>query len=110
MINPGRLKHRVVFQTKTGTADSFGQVTATWVDTVAAWAEVMPLRGREFFAAAQVQQEHSIKITMRYHPSITPAMRVLWEGRPHDVTGVVRLQGGTAWMEVLAVQGVKDGR
>lgn len=110
MVNPGRLKHLVTFQAKSATPDAFGQVPTTWVDVATARAEVMPLRGREFFAAAQVQQENGIKILMRYNPAITTTMRVLWDGQPHDVTGVVRLQGGTAWMEVMAVAGVKDGR
>ena len=110
MIDPGKLSHRVVFQVRQTTQDAFGQATITWVDSFTAWAEVLPLRGREFFAAAQVQQEHAIKVHIRYRAGVTEAMRLVWAGRPYDITGVIRLQGGREWLESMALAGVKDGR
>lgn len=110
MVDLGKLTHRVVFQQRQSAPDAFGQGDITWVDAFTTWAEVLPLRGREFFAAAQVQQEHSIKVRIRYRPGVTETMRLVWQGRAYDITGAIQLQGGREWLEIMALAGVKDGR
>ncbi len=40
------------------------------------WASVEPLSPSEYFAAAQVQSETSVRIRIRYRPGITSTMRV----------------------------------
>jgi SPP1 family predicted phage head-tail adaptor len=109
-IDPGQLTERVTLQSKASTPDAFGQDTAAWADVATVWAQVLPLRGREFFAAAQVQQELSVKTTIRYRADVKPSMRLVWRGQPHDITGVVDLGGRREWLEVMALAGVKDGR
>ena len=109
-IDPGRLNQRVRIETRQSVQDDFGQASINWVELLTTWAEVLPLRGREFFAAAQVQQEHSIKVRLRYRPGIDAGMRLVWNGRAHDITGVIALEGGREWLEIMALAGVKDGR
>lgn len=110
MIDPGKLRHRVRFEARQSVQDDFGQATITWVEAFTTWAEVLPLRGREFFAAAQVQQEHSVKVHIRCRAGVDETMRLVWDGRPYDITGVIPLQGGREWLEIMALAGVKDGR
>jgi SPP1 family predicted phage head-tail adaptor len=109
-IDPGRLRHRVQVQTRAATTDDMGQAAEQWATVLTVWAEALPLRGREFFAAAQVQQEHSVKFTMRWRPELKPTARIVWRGQVYDITGVTDLGGRGAWAEVMALQGVKDGR
>lgn len=109
-IDPGRLNQRVRIEKRQSGQDDFGQAVLTWVPLCTTWAEVLPLRGREFFAAAQVQQEHSIKVRLRYRHDIDAGMRLVWNGRAHDITGVIALEGGRQWLEIMALAGVKDGR
>ncbi len=110
-VNPGRLNQRVKIQARSVVRDAAGQETITWTDTFTnVPAEVMPLRGREFFAAAQVHQQQSIKALMRYKAGVDAADRLVWDGLNYDITAVIRLGGQKRWMEVMADTGVKDGR
>lgn len=109
-MDPGELNQRVTLQRRAVGTDAMGQASGAWTDVATVWARVLPLRGREFFAAAQVQQELSIKVTMRYRADVEPTMRLMWQGKPHDITGVIQLGGKKVWIEVMALGGVKDGR
>lgn len=107
-IDPGELTERVTLQSRTVTKDAYGQDVITWTDIATVWARVRALRGREFFAAAAVQQEQSIKAVIRQRTDVDATCRLVWQGRPHDITGAIPL--GRQWTEIVALQGVKDGR
>lgn len=109
-IDPGRLRHRVAIQVRSTLTDAMGQAADQWTTVATVHAEAMPLRGREFFAAAQVQQEHSVKFTLRWRADLAPTARIVWRDQPYDITGVTDLGGRGVWAEVMALQGVKDGR
>lgn len=109
-IDPGQLNQRVQLQTRSTGTDALGQANSAWVTVASLWAQALPLRGREFFAAAQVQQEHAVKFTLRWRADITLTARIVWQGQPYDITGVTQLGGQRVWVEVIAMAGVKDGR
>jgi SPP1 family predicted phage head-tail adaptor len=104
----GRMSERVILQSPGSTRDSFGQVQTSWTPVVTVWASVQALRGREFFAAAQVQQEQSLKVRIRQRTDVLPSWRLVWQGRNHDITAVIPI--GKEWTELMVSQGVKDGR
>ena len=103
------LDQRITLQTRSVVTDAYGQATITWVDAATVWAQVQALRGREFFAAAQVQQEQTVKVRIRYRTGVDTTMRLLWQGQPHDITGVIPV-GRNDMLELMCLQGVKDGR
>jgi SPP1 family predicted phage head-tail adaptor len=105
----GNLDQRVTLQSRSVTTDAFGQDTITWVDIATVWAQCQAVRGREFFAAAQVQQEQTIKVRIRYRSDVTQLTRLVWQGRAYDITGVVPV-GRKEMLELMCLQGVKDGR
>lgn len=109
-MDAGKLDQRVTLQQRSGVADGLGQVTLTWVDVATVWARVVPLRGREFFAAAQIQQENTVRVILRKRSDVTSAWRLVWRGVAHDVTGVIALADDPGFMEIMALAGVKDGR
>lgn len=108
-MNIGQLDQQVTLQTRSVVTDAVGQDTITWVDVATVWAQCQALRGREFFAAAQVQQEQTVKVRIRYRADITTLHRLVWQGRAHDITGVVPV-GRQEMLELMCLQGVKDGR
>lgn len=109
MMQAGKLDQRVTIQQRSVVADAVGHDTITWVDVATVWAQCQPVRGREFFAAAQVQQEQTVKVRIRYRSDVTPLHRLVWQGRAHDITGVVPV-GRKDMLELMCLQGVKDGR
>lgn len=110
MLDAGKLDQRITLQSRAAGTDGMGQASGAWQDVATVWAQVLPLRGREFFAAAAVQQEASIKVTLRYRPDVSPSMRVIWQGVAHDITSVVQLGGRKEWLELLMITGGRDGR
>ena len=108
-MKAGDLDQRITLQSRSVTTDATGQDTITWIDVATVWAQCQALRGREFFAAAQVQQEQSVKVRIRYRADVTQTMRLMWQGNPHDITGVIPV-GRKEMLEILCLAGVKDGR
>lgn len=100
---------RVTLQVRSTVKDAVGQATITWVPLATVWAQVQALRGREFFAAAQVQQEHSIKVRINFRADVDMTMRLVWRGQGYDITGVVPV-GRNDMLELICLAGVKDGR
>lgn len=109
ILKAQQLDQRVTLQSRSSTQDAHGQDTITWVDIATVWAQVQSLRGREFFAAAQVQQEQSIKVRVRYRTDVTQTCRLVWNGVNHDITGVIPV-GRNDMLEIMCLAGVKDGR
>ncbi len=108
-MQAGNLDQRITLQARAAGQDAVGQSHATWLDVATVWAQVHAVRGREFFAAAQTQQEQTVKVRIRYRPGVTTDMRLVWDGRPHDITGVIPV-GRKDMLEIMCLQGVKDGR
>ncbi len=107
-VDPGELSERVILQRRVVVQDAYGQATITWTAIATVWARVRAVSGREFFAAAQVQQEQTVKVLIRYRTDLDATCRLVWQGRSHDITGVIPI--GREWTELMCLQGVKDGR
>lgn len=89
MLSP-KLRHRILIERIDQARDSVGGVVETWVtyaDKVP--AEVVPLSGREFVAAAAVQAGVSTRITVRYDAGIREDMRVRHDGRIYNIKAIL---------------------
>ena len=90
MLKAGNLRHRIALQRKQQTQNpQTGALLTTWVTEATVWAAVEPLSAREFVAAQAVQSNVSVRITVRYRPGITAAMRILHDGKVYGITGVL---------------------
>jgi len=104
------MDQRIRLQQRVAGVDSLGQPSTTWQDVATLWAQAQPLRGREFWAAGQMQSEASVRFRVRWRSGVTTAMRVLWRDQAHDIVAVVDVGGGHHTLELLAAAGVGDGR
>lgn len=90
MLKAGTLRHRVALQRKEQTQNPLtGAMVTTWVPVATVWAAVEPLSAREFVAAQAVQSDVSVRITVRYRPGITAALRIVHDGKVYNITGVL---------------------
>ena len=64
-VKAGRLRHRLTIQTHTVSQDGFGEPDKTWSDLATVWADVRPLRGREYLEARGEQGALFYLVTMR---------------------------------------------
>lgn len=95
-MRAGALRHHIMIQSRSTSKNSYGEQTRTWTSNVSTWANVEPLRGREYFAAQQVQTVVSHKIETRYitlknSTDITPNnARIYWDGRVFNIHSVIK--------------------
>lgn len=75
-MESGRLRHRVVIEQVSLAGDAMGQPTETWTTYATVWADVQPLRGRQFFEAQKSASEVTAKIITRYRSGISPKWRI----------------------------------
>ena len=114
-FDPGRATQRITLQAKSVTRNAIGEEVVTWTDVVtdtadhAIWAEAWPLKGREFFAAQQTQYAADVRFRIRYRAGIVREQRVLWDGAPYDITQVVDVGAAHHTIEILAVNGIRNG-
>lgn len=73
-MNPGELDKRITLQRKITTTNENGFEVETWEDIKTVWAKVSNLHGREYFEAAAVQAENTVKFTISYLEGIGPSM------------------------------------
>lgn len=85
----GGMRQLVTLQSPTQVRNDFGEMVGGWHDEfVDDFARVESLTGRELTTAQQVQADATGRVTMRYRPGVTPAWRVLFEGRPLNILDV----------------------
>jgi len=107
-----RLRHRITLQEKIEAQSSAtGEIETDWIDILFEEpAEVVPKSAREFFASASKQGETSGRITIRKPDiAINSAMRVLWDGVPYQIDGVLPDPSNARWLTILYSEGVNDG-
>lgn len=99
-MKAGKLDRRVTLQTLTVTRDSYGAAIESWTDLDTVWAEVIPLKGREYFTAAQIVAEKMLKFRIRYRTDLTETMRIVYAGQTYDVQYMAEI-GRRAGFELM---------
>lgn len=94
MINAGDLDKRVTLQRLTANSpdrDQGGATDESWTDLATVWAKMMPLRGREYLAAQEINTEVTGAIQIRYRSdlSLNSANRVKYGTRYYDILAIV---------------------
>ena len=108
-MNPGELDKRITFQRLTTTTNENGFEVETLEDFKTVWAKVSNLHGREYFEAAAVQRENTVKFTIRYLPDVNPSMKILYQGRKYNITSIDNIKYQNRYMEIKAQEVDKSG-
>lgn len=109
-MRAGELRRRVTIQQRVTTQDTFGGQSQTWTDFAAnVPAAIDPLSGRELMTAQATQSEVSHRITIRYLPGVTAAMRIVYQGRYFNISAVMNIEERNREMQILASEGLNNG-
>lgn len=68
------------------------------------WADVKPLRGKEFTEAQKTASELQYRITTRYRAGIDPSMEVRWNSKKLNITAIIDVSGREESMELMCVE------
>lgn len=110
MIAP-RLRHRVTVQEFAVVQDSeTGAVSEQWTDLYEdVPAEIVPMSGREFVAAAAIQAGVNTRITIRYVDVITASMRVVRGSDIYNIRAVLPDPTLARHLTLMCEAGVNEG-
>ena len=100
-MKAGQLNQRVTLEQLVEGEDAAGQPFEDWLPVFAAWAAVMPLRGREIIAADAVAAITDVRVIIRYRPGITPAMRVQHGTDTYSIATVINVKSANREIELL---------
>lgn len=109
-LGAGKFDQRVTIQQKQVTRSSIGEELVTWVTVATVWARVEPIRGNEFFAAAQMQDATDHRVTIRHRNDVTRDMRVVWGSIELDIVSVIDVNAQRENIELMCISGVRNGR
>jgi len=103
----GKLRHRITFQQRTTTQNSYGELTETWADYATRWASVEPLKGREYFSAKQTQAEVDVRFRCRYLSGLNTAdFRIKYGSRIYDIVSIINVDERNKELIIMAKEKV----
>lgn len=110
MLDPGKLRHRVVLQEKSSYLDTHGDQVEGWSTVATLWAAIEPLSAREFVASQALQSAVTARITIRYRAGVVPTMRLLHGAKVYTIAGVLAdPESGLEYLTLPCTEGVAEG-
>lgn len=89
-MRAGGLRHRITLQKRGETRGPDGEVIVGWVDFAAGVpASVIPLSGREFVSAGELQGEVQARVTIRWMDGVLDTMQILFDGELYAIKAVL---------------------
>ncbi|MCI7301318.1 phage head closure protein [Ihubacter massiliensis] len=106
-LNVGKLNKRITFVLLEDGIDEFGQNCQAWKEYKTVWATVKALRGGEYYEAQKIRPEQTYKITTRYHPGITPDMKIQYCEKLLEIISCNNVEEADYMLEIQAVEYVE---
>lgn len=114
-MNPGRLNKRIMIQKYDTVKTANGFKEPKWIDYKPLWASMQNLFGREFFAAAAVNAEKTVKFTIRYFKDLdstvntegkktTEVFRIKYKNSIYDIEFIDNIKNQNIEMEIKALE------
>lgn len=105
----GALKHRITLQKLTSTVSENGFETESYEEVKTVWAKILNLTGREYFQAAAIQKEKTVKFVFRSGVEVDETMRILFQGKLYNITFIDNIRYENKYIEVKAMGVEEDG-
>lgn len=114
-LNAGMLRHRIRIERRVAGIDAHGQASESWETYADRRAQFLPEKGREYFAAGQVQAENAVLWRIRRDPGAapmvpTPAMRIIdrgISGLTYRIEAVIHSPNGE-WTDIYCSSAVTE--
>lgn len=105
----GRLNRRVEILQFFKSRDEYGGEIGEWKSVAKAWAEVVPISGKEQMFAQQVTAEKVVRITMRYCHWLTVLHRIRYKNAVYEIIGELDDETAHTATVINAKELVSDG-
>ncbi|NRY61511.1 SPP1 family predicted phage head-tail adaptor [Clostridium beijerinckii] len=109
MVAIGDLRHRITFQKFTTVVNENGFEEEAWQDYKTVWASVSNLSGREYYQAAAIQAEKTVKFLIRYIEDIDTSIRILFKDKQYNITSIDNVKYSNKYIEIKALEVESSG-
>lgn len=103
-VNIGALRNRITLQKNVRTQNENGFEVDGIENITTVWAKVQNLHGKEYFEAKAVQEENTVKFTIRYQEGIDQSMQILFQGKAYEITAIDNIKYQNRYIEILGVE------
>ena len=86
-----------------------GFETKDYKDLKTVWAKVTNLHGKEYFEAAAIQKEKTVKFIIRAIEGLDETMRILFQGKTYNITFIDNIKYENRYIEIKAMEVEADG-
>lgn len=104
----GKLRHRITILKRDVILTQNGFEEEKWVELKTVWAAIENLKGREFYAAAQVQAENTVKFVIRYLPDMDPSMQIIFKDKQYNIVAIDNVKYANRFIELRAQEVVSS--
>lgn len=91
----GEMRQRVEIQARAQQQDQYGAPVHAWSTIATRWAAVRPMTAQELPHAQQQQANVTHEVSMRFFETLTPEMRLRWNGKLLNIERVLHTRGMT---------------
>lgn len=103
-MNIGDMRHRIIILKPVKITDDNGFETETYENFKTVWASISNLYGREYFEAATLNAEKTVKFTIRYIDGIDNSMRISFKGKQYEITFIDNIKYENRFIEIRALE------
>lgn len=100
----GNLRHRIIFQKFTTVVNENGFEEEMWQEYKTVWASVSNLSWREYYQAAAIQAEKTVKFLIRYIEGIDTDMRILFNDKQYNITSINNMKYTNKYIEIKTLE------
>ena len=109
MVGFEKMRHRITLQAPTNISlNSISEQTPIYENVAEVWAEVLPLRGREYQESQKLQAETQYRVLIRYRDDVQANWRVIWRGNQLQITDVLDTNGLREQLELMCFEKVAE--
>ena len=105
----GEFKHRIKIVKPVIQINDNGFEVETYETYKTLWAKVTNLHGKEYFEAASVQQEKTVKFTVRAVKGIDETMKIRFGSNIYDISFIDNIKYENKYMEIKAMEAGECG-
>jgi SPP1 family predicted phage head-tail adaptor len=108
-------KNRIIIQSQSLTADSFGGQAITWSTAYTLWAVITPKTAKEIFESGQLVSKSTADIVIRYQSGLSNTLngakyRISFDNRLWNILGILNLSDdmkteGKLFQKLFCVEG-----
>lgn len=98
------MRHRIIILKPVKITDDNGFETETYENFKTVWASISNLHGREYFEAATLNAEKTVKFTIRYIDGIDNSMRISFRGKQYEITFIDNIKYENRFIEIRALE------